>query len=59
MKYLCLKCKQIKKKNIFTKTVQKILPTGKIKKVPICCDRKMVLLPKGYKNVKSNNTGKN
>lgn len=48
MKYLCLKCKKIKRKNIFTKTAKKLLPNGKKKKVPICCGHKMELLPKGY-----------
>ncbi len=58
MKYLCLICKQVKRKHIFTKVYKKVLPNGKKKRVPVCCGHKMVLLPKGYKD-ESNNTSKN
>ena len=41
MKYQCLNCGKIRRKKIFEKTYKKILPNGKIKKVPVCCGRKM------------------
>jgi len=48
MKYICLQCKIIRKKKFQEKTYKKVLPNGKIIKVPECCNWKMELYE--YKN---------
>ena len=44
MKYICLKCKTIRKKSFMEKTYKKKIATGKIIKVPECCGFKMEIL---------------
>ena len=44
MNYKCLKCGKARKKKFREKTYKKKLFNGKIKKVPICCNKKMEIV---------------